>query len=271
MPTEAFQWNWAPSLWLGLTAFTGLYLFAITRGRGRFEGARPVPPAQIVWFLAGVVILFLALISPLDALSDGYLFSAHMWQHFMLAFLAPSCLLLGTPDWLLRPLLRQPAVAWVLRLLTAPLFAFAAFNIFFAVWHVPALYEATLHNEGVHIFEHLLFISTGVLNWWPVFGPLPELRRLSDPGRIFYLFLEVIPTSVMGAFVTFPTAPLYPTYANAPRVLNLSPMEDQQFAGLIMWIPAAGVYLLALSLVFMEWFRREQSADRAGQAPLKGV
>jgi putative membrane protein len=267
MASVWLEWNWEPSILLGLALFAGGYLWATGPGRRRFDGARPVRAAQRAWFLSGVAVLFLALVSPLDALGDGYLFTAHMWQHFMLAFLAPPCLLLGTPDWLLRPLLKQPAIAWWLRLLTAPLFAFAAFNIIFMAWHAPALYEATLHNEAVHIFEHLLFIATGVLNWWPVLSPLPELHRLAYPGRIFYLFGEAIPTSVMGAFVTFPTTVLYPTYANAPRILNLSPMEDQQFAGLIMWIPAAAIYLFALSLVFMTWFNREQARDQAQLPP----
>jgi putative membrane protein len=265
------EWNWEPSILVGLALFAGLYLYATGPGRRWFTRAAPVRPGQKAWFLGGVVVLFLALLSPLDALSDRYLFSAHMWQHFMLAFLAPPCLLLGTPDWLLRPLLKQPILAWGLRHLTAPLFAYASFNIIFMAWHLPALYEATLHNEALHIFEHLLFIATGVLNWWPVMSPLPELQRLSYPGRIFYLFLEVIPTSVMGAFVTFPATVLYPTYANAPRVLDLSPMEDQQFAGLVMWIPAAFIYLFALSLVFMSWFSREQKAESVHPVPPPGA
>jgi cytochrome c oxidase assembly factor CtaG len=93
------------------------------------------------------------------------------------------------------------------------------------------------------------------------------LQRLSYPGRIVYLFLEVIPSSVMGALVTFPATVLYPTYANAPRVAGLSPMEDQQFAGMIMWIPAAAIYLLALSLEFMAWANHEQAADAARRVP----
>ncbi len=265
------EWNWAPSILAGLALFTGLYLYAVGPGRRRFAEAAPVRPAPMAWFLGGVAVLFLALVSPLDALSDGYLFTAHMWQHFMLAFVAPPCLLLGTPNWLLRPLLKQPILAWALRRLTAPLLAYAVFNIIFMAWHLPALYEAALNNEAIHIFEHLLFIFTGVLNWWPVMSPLPELQRLNDPGRIFYLFLEVIPTSVMGAFVSFPETVLYPTYANAPRVLNISPMEDQQYAGLIMWIPAAFIYLLALSIVFMSWFSREQKAEPAHTVPPRGA
>jgi putative membrane protein len=271
MASVWFEWNWEPSILLGLVLLTGFYLFATGPGRKWFNQAQPARPGQKAWFLGGVAILFLALVSPLDALSDGYLFTAHMWQHFMLAFLAPPSLLLGTPDWLLRPLLKQPVLAWWLRLLTAPLLAFASFNIIFMVWHLPALYEATLHNNAFHISEHLLFMSSGVLNWWPVLSPLPELPRLSYPARMFYLFAEAIPTSVMGAFVTFPATVLYPTYANAPRILNLSPMEDQQFAGLIMWIPAAATYLVALSLVFMSWFSHEQAADAARPVPPTGV
>ena len=270
MPSVWLEWNWEPSILMGLALLAGLYWAATGPWRARFDRAASVMRAQRLWFLSGVGVMFLALVSPLDALSDRYLFSAHMLQHFLIGFVAPPMLLLGTPGWLLRPLvqplLRSRLSAWALRLLTAPLVAFGAFNLIFIVWHVPAFYEATLHNEALHIFEHLLFIGTGVMNWWPILSPLPELPRLSSPAQVLYLFAEAIPTSVLGAFVTFPATVLYPTYADAPRILNLSPYEDQQFAGLVMWMPGAMIYLLALSLVLRDWFNREQTASAMRQA-----
>jgi putative membrane protein len=255
-------WNWDPSIWIGTGLFVGAYLGAIGPLRRRFRLSQPVKPAQATWFLAGAFVIFFALVSPLDDLGDEFLFSAHMVQHVLLALVAPPLLLLGTPGWLLRSLLRYPVVARTARILTMPLVAFTSFNIVFMVWHLPVLYEATLHDESVHIFEHLLFMATGVLNWWAILSPLPELPRLPPPAQIVYLFLDGVPMTVLSALIVFASAVLYPTYAAAPRIMDLSAMADQQIAGLIMWMPGGMIYLAALSIVFFAWLGRE---ERAGQ------
>ncbi len=251
-------WNWAPSIVVGLAVFLGLYLAAIGPLRTRFAASAPVTRAQIAWFTAGLLVILLALVSPLDEIGDSYLFSAHMIQHLLLALVAPPLLLLGMPGWLLRPLLRAGLIRRVLHLLTLPLVALILFNATFFIWHVPTLYEATLHNEAIHISEHVLFIATGMLNWWPILSPLPQLSRLSPPTQILYLFLEGIPATILGALIVFAASPLYPTYAAAPRVFGLDPIADQQLAGLVMWMPGGMIYLLALSLIFFTWLQREQ-------------
>ncbi len=261
------EWNWQPSLWLGLVVLTGGYLGAVNVWRQRFRQPAPVSRGQKAWFLSAAGVLFFALVSPLDALSDQYLFSAHMLQHLLLSLVAPPMLLLGTPGWLLRPLLRLPGVERGLRFLTHPLVAFSVFNLSFAAWHLPVLYEATLQNEAIHIFEHLLFMGTGILNWWPILSPLPELPRLSYPAQIAYLFAEGIPATLLGALIVFSPDILYPTYASAARVINLTPAQDQAAAGLIMWMPGGMIYLLALSLVFRAWYNREQAAGQTKLAP----
>ncbi len=167
-------------------------------------------------------------------------------------------MLLGTPGWLLRPLLRAGSIHRMLRLLTSPLVALMLFNAAFFIWHVPALFEATLHNEAIHIGEHVLFLSMGLLNWWPILGSLLELPHLSPPAQILYLFLAGVPATILGALIVFAATPLYPTYAAAPRVFGLDPIADQQLAGLVMWMPGGMIYLLALSLVFFTWLQREE-------------
>jgi cytochrome c oxidase assembly factor CtaG len=263
MSSALTEWNWEPSILIGLALLAGGYLGAVYLWRPRFRPLEAPAPAQVVWFMAGLGVIFVALLSPLDGLGDDYLFSAHMLQHFLIAFVAPPLLLLGTPGWLVQPLATLPVVGRGLRLLTTPLIAFASFNLVFMVWHLPLLYEATLHNEGIHIIEHLLFMATGVLNWWPILSPLPEMPRLSYPAQLVYLFLEGIPATVLSALIVFAPAVLYPTYAAAERVIDLSPRDDQLFAGLIMWIPCDLMYLLAIGLVFHAWFQREQTAQAA--------
>ncbi len=230
--------------------------------RSRFNASRPVPRTRAAWFLLGAWIILLALVSPLDGLSDEYLFSAHMVQHLLLTLVAPPLLLMGTPGWMLRPVLRYRIVAQVARVLTTPLVSFTVFNAVFLTWHLPALYEATLHNESIHILEHLLFMATGVLNWWPILSPLPELPRLSSPGQILYLFLEAVPETVLGALIVLAPTVLYPTYAAAPRLLGLDVLADQQIAGLVMWTLGGMIYLGTLAAVFFAWFGREERAEQ---------
>ena len=108
------------------------------------------------------MVIFLALLSPLHILSDGYLFSAHMLQHVLLTLVAPPLLILGTPDWLLRRLMRPDIIFILVRRATHPVVAFVAFNGVFSIWHMPALYNVSMTNHGVHIGEHLLFIGAAI-------------------------------------------------------------------------------------------------------------
>ncbi len=105
--------------------------------------------------------------------------------------------------------------------------------------------------------------TSGVLNWWPVLSPMPELPRLPLPGQILYLFLDGLPMTILGALIVFTSTVLYPTYAAAPRLLaDLSAAADQQIAGLVMWMQGGMIYLVALGIVFFEWLGREERAEQ---------
>ena len=259
-----YAWNWEPGVLIGLALQAGAYLACVGPLRGRFVGSVPVPRWQVQTFLLGVLMLFFALVSPLDTLGDRYLLTAHMIQHLLITLVAPPLLLIGTPRWLLRPLLRLPFALPIGRAITKPLVTFLAFNITFALWHVPRYYEAALHNQAVHILEHITFFVTATLTWWPIFSPLDELPRLPEPLQCLYLFGESLPPTILGALITFPDYVLYPTYDAAPRVWGLSPLADQQIGGLIMWIPGALVFFTVLSVVFLRWLGRDEHGTGYG-------
>ncbi len=261
------DWTLDPTLWIGIALFVGAYLLASGPWRSRFRSSEPVKRAQTISFLAGAFIIWIALVSPLDEISDRYLFSAHMVQHLLLTLAAPPLILLGTPGWMIRPFLRYQAINAVARVLTMPLVAFALFNLDFMVWHVPALYEATLENQSIHIVEHLLFMGTAILNWWPILSPLEELPRLPYPAQILYLFLDAVPSTVLGGILVFAPDVLYPTYQAAPRIFGVSALDDQLFSGLIMAMPGGMTYLLALTIVFFVWIGKEdRETERRGDA-----
>ncbi len=248
------DWNFEPSVVLGIVLASVVYALCAGRWRDRFAGSAPVPRKQIVYFALAMLTLVLALLSPIDALADHYLLSMHMIQHLLLTLVMPPFLLLALPAWMVRPALRLPLLTPALRWLTGPLVAYLLFNAVFSVWHVPSLYERTLQDELVHVGEHMLFMAAALLAWWPIVSPLPELPRLPYPHQVLYLFLQGVIPSVLGALITFADTVLYPTYLNAARVWEISALEDQQLGGLIMWVPGSMIYLVALTVVFFVWF-----------------
>ena len=253
------QWNWEPSIVVGTALIVGLYLYALNSLRERYYPDERVKTGQTAAFLLGMFIMFLALVSPLDELGDSYLFSAHMLQHLCLTMVGPPLLLIGTPAWMVKPLLRNRAIFLIAKFFTYPAIAFFLFNADFWLWHAPPLYNATLENPSIHILEHLTFIVFGVLNWWPIYSPLEEgLPRLSFGGRILYLFLSGMPMVALGAGLTF-APPLYAPYLAAPRIWGLSPATDQQLGGLIMWVPVNISYIVMVSIIFIRWMQKQEA------------
>jgi putative membrane protein len=259
------QWNWEPSIVIGMVLVVGFYLYAVGPLRRRYHLAESVKRGQVFSFLLGVSIMFLALVSPLDELGDSYLFSAHMVQHLCLTIVVPPLLLLGTPGWLVEPLLRKAMIFRIVRVLTFPVVAFFLYNIDFWLWHAPPLYNATLENQGIHIFEHVTFIVFGVIYWWPVFSPSALLPRLSMGGQVLYLFLSGMPTVALGAGLTF-LPPLYAPYLAAPRIWGLTAATDQQLGGLIMWIPGNIFYIAIASILFINWMQGQEAKQREQEA-----
>ena len=255
------HWHAHPEALIGLALLQGGYMLGVGPLRERYNLADGVEPRQIATFTAGVLVIYVALLSPIHVLSDNFLFSVHMTQHVLLSLVAPPLLLLGTPDWLLRPLLRPNLVFRVVRLATHPIIAFALFNVAFSLFHVPALYNASVTYHWLHVIEHLIFIGTAVLMWWPIGSMMPELPRLNYPLQMMYLFALSIAQIIVFAIVTFSEKPIYEVYANAPRVLNISPLLDQQIGALIMKVGGGSLFLALLIIVFFRWFKHEEETN----------
>lgn len=219
------------------------------------RGRRSVSPAQLTWFAASLFVLVVALLSPLDDIGDQYLFSAHMVQHLLLATVWPPLVLMSLPPELVQPAFGSPRIGKVARWLTLPAVAFIIFNVDISAWHVPAWYDLTLQNEGVHILEHLTFMAAGLLVWWPVLSPIRG-QRLSYGGQELYLFANLFPTMALGILFSFFQHPLYSPYVSAPRLWGMSALTDQQLGGLIMWMPGNIPYVVAMVGVLVMWLDR---------------
>ena len=231
------------------------------------ERAGHLSPRQVICFYVGLLVVAGALLSPLHAIGERYLLTAHMAQHLLITLVAPPLLLLGTPGWMLRPLLTREPIASVARQLLTPIPAFFAFNFVFVVWHVPAIYDLSLHLLPLHAVEHGLFLALALVTWWPVLGPLPEYPRLPYGAQVLYLFFQSVPPTILGAIITLAQVPLYPTYWDAPRVGAflgfpvLQPLDDQQLGGLTMWIPGALGYFLVLSIIWFLWLENRSVTE----------
>jgi putative membrane protein len=261
-PIPPYEWSWSlhPSVLLGTGLLGALYFYAIGPLRRRHRWSPPATPAQILCFCGSLVVLLLSLNGPIHDLSDYYLFSVHMVQHLVLTLVFPPLFLLGIPAWLLRSLLLRPGVQPLARLLTRPWVAATLFSATIAVWHLRPFYDLMMRNHEVHIATHLLFMVTATLMWWPVVSPVPELPRLPPLIAMLYLFLVGIPMQVVGALITFADEVLYPWYLAAPRVAGLSPLDDQQLGGLLMWVPGNLWMFAAIGVVFFKWAREEERA-----------
>ena len=271
------QWTIHPSTVVGLALLAVAYEWASKRGAGSGEQAAgtarsplPAPRSpslpQRAAFYAALVVVFVSLNGPLHDLSDAYLFSAHMVQHLLLTLVFPPLLLFAVPGAMLRPLLARPAVARIARSVTTPVACFAIFNVVLAAWHLPALYNLALAQHPVHITQHLMFMASAVLMWWPLMSPLPELPRLAYPGQMLYCFLMVIPMSIVSIYIAMADSLLYPLYATAPRLWGIGPMMDQHLGGLIMWIPGGLFFYGVMTVVFFKWAQRQEDSAAAAQA-----
>jgi putative membrane protein len=268
------KWTVHPSTVVGLAALGALYLWRARVGeRAATEGARPragadgeVPSgAQRAAFFGGLLIMFCSLNGPLHDLSDYYLFSGHMVQHLLLTLIVPPLLIYGTPGGMLRPALRNRAVAAVARWITKPIICFVIFNVVIAGWHLPPLYNLAMRHHNVHIAQHLMFLVSAVIMWWPYLSPLPELPRLAYPGQMLYSFLMSLPMSIVAIYVAMADHVLYPAYSSAPRIWGISPLQDQQIGGLIMWIPGGLFFYVVMTFVFFKWAARQEDSTAGAQ------
>ena len=254
------RWLLDPLLIGGLVTLALVYFLLTGPLRKRYAPGQPFPKRQALLFYAAVVILYLAEGSPLHDLAEMSSFSAHMVQHMLLSYIVPTLMLRGTPDWLIGPVLTHPRVLPVARVLTHPVVAFSVFSLFFSLWHIPVIYEGALTNPRLHHAEHVAFLFTALLLWWPLLSPLRELPRLPYSGALIYLFLLPIAQLPVFAAVTFADHSIYPTYANAPHVMFGDARMDQTLGGALMKLGGLFTFGLPFIVTFFEWYRKENPA-----------
>jgi putative membrane protein len=263
-------WEWHPAVTVPLVLTAIFYLVGVRRVWARSSRGRGVRHRDALSFAAGWVALTVAVVSPLHALG-AVLFSAHMTQHELMMVVAAPLLVVGRPfvayAWALPRPWRRRVGAWtrgglVRRcwlVLTTPAVAWGIHAAALGIWHLPGPYEATLSGGTVHALQHLSFLATALIFWWAMLRP----ARGAEGQSVVYLFAVTLLTGALGALLAFAPDLWYPRYAATTGTWGLSPLEDQQLGGIIMWVPGGATYLVAALALFAAWLR--ESERRAQQ------
>ncbi len=274
VPVEglAGAWNAAPAVLAASALALALFFqgFVRLRRRGRTDHAGW---SRAVLFVAGVAVIALALLSPLDAIGEGYLLSAHMLQHVLISDVGPALILLALSGPLLFFFLPRPALLSIARSrraravlawLTNPYIAFGLWCVVIAVWHVPSLYDAALTSQTLHDLEHASFVVAGFLVWYQLLDPTGHgLRRSGRLGLVVALFAA---GQILTMVLVFSFEPLYPAYAAEPeRLLGLSPLTDQRLAGVAMMADQVVMLGTLAALLLLATGREQRRRDDEGR------
>lgn len=259
------------ALCAGLLAAYGLAVWRYGRILHPRPGDRPVSARQLVSFLAGVALIWVAAASPLHDIGEQALFSAHTVEHLLYALAIPPLLLIGTPPWMGQLLLRRLPGAGALRMLARPVPAALAFNGVLLAMHTPAAVELMVTSAPAHAGLHALMLASAFLLWLPVLSPVPEIPTLSPPGQMFYLFLQTLLPTVPASFLTFAGQPVYGIYAELPKLWGITALEDVRAAGLILKIGGGFFLWIVIAVLFFRWAGAEDPTARStGTIPRTG-
>lgn len=277
-PTPAILvegWSFMVDVWLPVILAALVYRAMFSRVN-RLHPANPMPRTRLWSWLGGLGTIILALASPIE-FYDTTLFSVHMVQHLLLSFVAAPLLVLAAPiTLLLRWASPQARRRWILpvlesrvvKVISQPLVAWGLFAGVMWFSHFSPLFDAALDDVTLHRLEHVLFLGTALLFWWPVVGADPSPHRIKYPGRILYLALGMPFSSLLGLVIFSASQPLYPHYEDLVRDWGPSVMEDQAVAGGIMWAGGDAAFVLALVLAVAAWLRHEERETRREDARL---
>ena len=257
-----------------VTSELALTALIYTLGWARIRRTRPAqfPAWRLATFLGGILVVFVAVASPLDTFSESLLFM-HMAQHFVLMSIAPPLivfgapvvpLLRGLPWWIirsLRPLFITRVFHAAGRFLTRPRVAWLAMNAAYIGWHIPRAYEFALASENWHNFEHACFFFSNLMFWWPIIRPWPSAAAQSRWMLIPFLLLADVVNTGVSAFLCFSGRLLYPSYGEIARPFGLSALNDQIAAGAFMWVCGSMVYLIPAVAIVVQLL-----SSGAGQA-----
>ena len=267
LAVSAWEYELHPEVWLLIAAVAAFGVYSV-RSIGPLavtDGTPIITAPQKRYFLAGVLLLWLAADWPMHDIAEKHLYSVHMIQHLLISFIVPPLLLLAMPAWLARLLILDDGLAQrLLQPLTKPIVAGLLFNMFQILTHWGAVVNLSVENGVFHYALHLGVFFSSLLMWFPILGPLKEMQ-MSEPGKMIYLFLMSVVPTVPAGWLTFAEGVVYSSYDHSDPLWGISPTHDQQVAGVVMKI-IGGFYLWSLiALRFMRFAGGQREADMAAR------
>jgi putative membrane protein len=220
------------------------------------RGEIVVTQRQRIAFYTGILFLYLVSSWPVHDVGENSLFMFHMVEHLVFGLIAPPLLIAGTPWWLIRFVVKP--ILPILKILTKPLVALALFNGMLGLIHAPGVLNLMLESELAHFGLHAILLLFGILMWWPILGPIPDIPQLPPFLRMGYVFLQSLVPTIPATFLTFGETPLYPVYETFPRLWGVSALDDQVMAGLIMKLGAGLLLWGYIAWIWFSWWNEEQ-------------
>jgi putative membrane protein len=202
---------------------------------------RPISGWKACSFFLGLLAIWAAVASPVGS---SHMLTAHMIQHLLLMTIAPPLI------WLGEPLITVQPIRWALpnclgKVLGHPAFCWLAATASLVVWHMPPMFQLGMESRAWHFIEHVSFLATGFLFWWPVIQPWPSAARWPRWSMLLYLFMATLPCDVLSGLLVFSDRVVYPMYLSMPQMGGMSPLEDQECAAALMWTCVTVVFLIA--------------------------
>jgi putative membrane protein len=260
--TASLPWNVSPSVWLVMGGVLTFLWWAITRLGPRVvdAGETIITRRQKQWLLAGVVSMWIFSEYPIHDISEKYLFAVHMTQHTVFTMISSACFLMGSPPWLWRWVMSHRPIAAIARFVCKPFVSLILFNALIAYTHLPVVVRLSTSNGLFHFFVHATLFLTSIFMWVPVINRTPLLPKLKTPTKMLYLFAQSLVPTVPASFLTFSQKPMYPHYADAPRLIRgLGAVADQQWAAVIMKLGAGSFIWGIVGYLFYTWWQDSQA------------
>ena len=257
-------WAFDPVPTFGVGVAAAVYIAArqrLSRGSHRAGGR-----GRMACFGAGLLAIIVAVDGPPDVLSDAS-FSAHMVQHLLLQLVAAPLLLLGgplvlllraDPPWLPRRVLSPVLRSRTVRVLAHPVTALGVFTVVLVGAHLSPLFNLALEHDWIHELEHVAFLVTAVLFWWPAIGVNPAPHRLRYPARLLYMLLEMPVMAYLGLAIANSSRVLYPYYAVHLPPWGASALQDQGVGGTMMWVAGTFTMIPVMTVLLLRWLDEDE-------------
>jgi putative membrane protein len=256
------KWTFAPAILLSIALWTGVYVSRFRQAR-REAGGRGAGWKQALAFAGFVLVLLIALVSPIDALGEDYLFSMHMTQHILLGDIAPLLLLLSLSRVIMRPATRRfHSFERKLGRAANPYTFIAIWFVLLYFWHIPVMYVAAIHNPLIHALEHTCFFIAGCAVWWPLIQPVPMRYKLTGIATLGYVLAAKLGLGILGLYLTWSHTVAYGYYAHVPRIWGLTPIEDQNVGGAIMMLEQSLVLVSMMCILFVRMLLQSEEEER---------